>query len=71
MSAALLEKVSATAENYRRPMQITHVRKFCNSVYYICPRCNVTMEREFMAYCDRCGQHLNWKTCRKAVVLTE
>ena len=28
--------------------------------YYRCPRCKITMEREFIRYCDRCGQCLDW-----------
>ena len=28
--------------------------------YAICPRCHCTLEREYMNYCDRCGQHLSW-----------
>ena len=70
MSTAVQEK-SITAENYRTPMQVTHLRKYRTTSYYICPRCNVTMEREFTAYCDRCGQCLNWKNYRKAVVVTK
>ena len=69
MSTALLEKVSVTAENYRTPMQVIKLRKYRSTSYYICPRCNITMEREFMAYCDRCGQCLNWKNYTKAVVI--
>ena len=69
MSTVSLEKVSAIAEGYRTPMQITHLRRFGNSTYYVCPRCNVTMEREFVAYCDRCGQCLSWKSYKKATVI--
>ena len=69
MSTALLEKASAAAESYRIPMQVTHLRKYRTTAYYICPKCNITMEREFMAYCDRCGQRLSWKNYRKAVII--
>ena len=68
MSTVLLEKVTI-AESYRIPMQVTKLRKYRATVYYICPRCNITMEREFMAYCDRCGQYLSWKNHKKAVVI--
>ena len=27
------------------------------------------LEREFMSYCDRCGQHLGWNSYRKAKVI--
>ena len=69
MRTALLEKTATTAESYRIPMQVTHLRKYRATAYYICPRCHITMEREFMAYCDRCGQCLNWKNYTKAVVI--
>ena len=29
--------------------------------YPVCPRCRITLEREYQAYCDRCGQALDWK----------
>ena len=45
-----------SAESYRSPMSVTHIRKYRDTAYYICPRCKITLEREFMAYCDRCGQ---------------
>ena len=40
-------------------------RTYC----FICPSCHVTLEREFMAYCDRCGQCLDWKNYRSAKVI--
>ena len=35
----------------------------------VCPRCKTTMEREYMAYCDRCGQCLDWRGLKKAQVV--
>ena len=69
MSTVLLEKPAVTAESYRIPMPVIHFKQYRDTRYYICPRCNITMEREFMAYCDRCGQCLNWKQYKKAVVM--
>ena len=59
-----------SAEAYRKPMLIKKVL-IINSGnqklgYYICPRCNVSMEREFTSFCDRCGQALNWREYKKA-----
>jgi predicted amidophosphoribosyltransferase len=34
--------------------------------FFICPRCKSNMEGSFTAYCDRCGQRLNWKDYRRA-----
>ena len=55
---------------YRTELLIKEVLVFPNGyAYYICPRCGMTLEREFMAYCDRCGQHLGWKGYKKARVV--
>ena len=52
---------------YRLQMPITEVMIFSDgSAYYVCPRCHMTVEREFMSFCDRCGQHLSWVEYRKA-----
>ena len=65
MSSAIMNRMPATAESYRMPLPVTQLRQYRLASYYLCPRCNVTMEREFMAYCDRCGQCLGWKNCKK------
>lgn len=62
-------KDTDSAESYRHPLKVTHLRKYGSSTYYICPRCNRTMEREFMCYCDRCGQCLDWKNYRRAIIV--
>lgn len=31
-------------------------------VYPICPRCSRSLDREFLTFCDRCGQRLSWKS---------
>ena len=69
MNTALLKKTATTAESYRTPMLVTHLRKYRTTAYYICPRCSITMEREFMAYCDRCGQCLDWKNYKKVALI--
>ncbi|MBQ8227688.1 MAG: hypothetical protein IJZ88_01605 [Clostridia bacterium] len=37
--------------------------------YPICPRCQVTLEREYVHYCDRCGQCLCWSGFSKAEIV--
>lgn len=56
---------------YRLPMRVTeyslHRDTFqMESAYFFCPRCDVTLERDYQAYCDRCGQCLNWEHIAKA-----
>ena len=53
--------------SYRLQMPVTEVMVFPDgNGYYVCPRCHITVEREFMSFCDRCGQHLGWKGYKKA-----
>ena len=42
---------------YRLPMCVKEFRRG----FPVCPRCKRTIEREYQAYCDRCGQCLKWK----------
>lgn len=45
---------------YRVPLPVTKVIAYTHSVFPICPRCDLSLEREYMSFCDRCGQKLNW-----------
>jgi predicted amidophosphoribosyltransferase len=59
--------------SYRIPQPVTAVRCYsaCPHLftYPICPRCGLTMEREYQRFCDHCGQALDWKGLSKAVVV--
>ena len=67
----------ATAVSFRTPLQVSHTRvfryhgfsAFCLTAFPICPRCNTTMEREYQAYCDRCGQALDWKHYDRSIII--
>ena len=49
------------ALTYRQPLQVTHMLVLKNDdCFPVCPCCNITLEREYMHYCDRCGQCLEW-----------
>ena len=55
---------------YRKELLITEVMVFpSGDAYYVCPRCNITLEREFMSYCNRCGQHLGGREYKKARII--
>lgn len=58
---------------FREPMSVTHIRCFQrvprSTGFPVCPRCGVTMEREYQKFCDRCGQCLDWKGFSKAAVI--
>ena len=50
-----------SAISYRIPMMITDSCTYlCGDSYAKCPRCLAPVDRDFQAYCDRCGQALNW-----------
>lgn len=55
--------------SYRFAMPVTELMVFESGkrkdYYYVCPQCGITLDREFVAYCDRCGQHLDWKGYKK------
>ena len=59
------------AQSYRIPMAVEEIHLFRDEdTYPVCPRCHLTMEREYQSYCDRCGQALSWKGYSKARVVT-
>ena len=61
------------ALSYRRPMRIRELMVFPAmrpmDSYYVCPRCQITLEREFIKYCDRCGQCLDWAKYEQARIV--
>ena len=61
-------------KGYRKPMRVNEIMMFSSSVngengYYVCPKCKITLEWEFMDFCDRCGQKLDWDGCENAKVI--
>ena len=61
---------NAPAESFRRPMAVNEIYRLHNKLTFsVCPRCRLTLEREYQAYCDRCGQALDWKHFRKARIV--
>lgn len=66
----VLLKLLRFFSDYRKALLVQELMVFPGgSGYYLCPRCRITLEREFVSYCDRCGQHLGWKRYRKARVI--
>lgn len=79
-SAQTGQAESATRENrrpghisailYRLPLPVTKVLVLLHGDSYpICPRCDCTADREYMRFCDRCGQHLSWELFDYAKVI--
>ena len=70
-SVSKADRLPLSEIRYRQKMRIREVMVFSSPVYgkigyYVCPRCSTTLEREFMPFCDRCGQRLDWRGYRKA-----
>lgn len=70
----LLEKPQILVDSeeiaYRLPLAVQEVRVFSDgSSFPVCPKCDLTLDREYMNFCDRCGQKLDWKGYEKAIVV--
>lgn len=57
---------------YRRPKRIKTVVCFANSSlekFAVCPTCGHLLDREYMGFCDVCGQNLSWRNfdCAKVI----
>lgn len=69
-SALMLSYKNASAESFRLPMAVNEIHLHRNNMAFsVCPRCRITLDRDYQAYCDRCGQALNWKHFRKALIV--
>ena len=62
-------RIFADAVSYRIPLPVTKVIAYSKTSYPICPRCSQSLEREYIAFCDRCGQKLNWDLFEHAKVI--
>lgn len=62
-----------TGDSFREPMLVTHIRCYRSihglTGFPVCPKCTITLEREYQAYCDRCGQCLDWSCLQKATII--
>lgn len=49
------------AASYHIPYPVTRYVQYIKDGYYpVCPRCGSSFDREYTAFCDRCGQRLFW-----------
>lgn len=66
-----LYEETAAAQSYRRPLPVREVVYYRReeTSYPRCPRCRCTFEREYTAFCDRCGQRLDWNNFASAMIL--
>lgn len=59
------------AVSYRIDLPVTKVIRYSNDIfcYPICPRCKLSMERDYMSFCEHCGQKLNWRYLDHAEII--
>lgn len=56
--------------SYRKAQRVDEVLMTdYGQAFPVCPRCKISMEREFMSYCDRCGQRLDWINFPKSAAI--
>lgn len=57
---------------YRQPMRVSEIMVFTmlhgQTGFAVCPRCKLTMEYEYAAFCGHCGQRLNWSRYKHATI---
>lgn len=75
-SKALPEDIGILKEmaSFQIPMKVNEMVRLQTyahqyDLYYICPRCKISLERDFMSCCGRCGQKLDWKDYKKAKIV--
>ena len=55
---------------YRMPMQVRRRLVFPNGDSYpICPRCDDLVDREYLRFCNQCGQRLGWEVFDSAQII--
>lgn len=66
----ILLQLFLSSSSYRQAMKVKELMRFASDFgYFVCPRCRTTLERDFVAYCDRCGQCLDWSGYRKVKII--
>lgn len=46
---------------YRKALRVNKQIRLQSHTYPVCPRCGIILEREYVKFCDNCGQKLDWK----------
>ena len=59
------------AVSYRIALPVTQIVRYSvnGSCCPLCPRCKISLDREYESFCDRCGQKLCWDRFDYAEIL--
>lgn len=61
MQLKISPRILVPAIVFRIPKPVTQTRTYASGGSYpVCPSCRSSLDREYMAFCDRCGQRLEW-----------
>ena len=64
--------VEVEEASFRTALPVVEARRVSSgtgaALFPICPRCGSSLEREYQAYCDRCGQCLAWQHFHAAII---
>ncbi len=70
-----MEQLKAAASrqidvSYRLPMRVKEAVYYSKAKtrYPVCPSCQISFEREYINFCDNCGQCLNWEDYDRALI---
>lgn len=67
----LLGITTTNMHSFRIPMRVNKYiylsRAEHPTCFPVCPQCEMSLEREYQKYCDRCGQCLSWRSYDQAV----
>lgn len=56
--------------SFRAAMTVTQIRMFpTDGAFPVCPRCRISLDREYQRFCDHCGQCLSWKGYKRAQII--
>lgn len=62
MQRSMRAMILLSAFQFRIPKSVTQTRVYARGYCYpVCPSCRSSLDREYMAFCDRCGQRLAWE----------
>jgi hypothetical protein len=60
-------------KSYRIPMQVKELRYYPSYpdlyTYPLCPRCGTPLDREYIMFCNHCGQALGWDMISNAIIV--
>lgn len=68
-SAAVVNADKTDAKSYRIPLSVKHVKRDPDGRRHaVCPRCGILFDRTGAAYCEHCGQKLDWNSFPGSIV---